>query len=133
MKANELMLGDYVTFRECQQDAIPTIVKIWQINGDNEAFVSIDGSDGLDEISIDDEIVGIPLTEDILEKNGFQYFHRDYASLSYDDKFRLLMVKWPDENGFGGLWTLCDIIEIEFVHELQRALRVCKIDKNIVL
>ena len=75
------MLGDYVTFKECQKDTVPTIIKVWQINGDNDAFVSIDNDDALDEIAIDDEIVGIPLTDKILEKNGFQYFHKNFASL----------------------------------------------------
>ena len=77
MTYKDLMVGDYVTFKDCQKDTTPTIIKIWQINGDNDAFVSIDNDDSLDEISIDDEIVGIPLTDEILKKNGFQYFHKN--------------------------------------------------------
>ena len=41
------------------------------------------------------------------------------------------MDKWPDENGLGGVWTIRDIIEIRYVHQLQHALRDCGFDKEI--
>ena len=44
MNANELMIGDWVTFKDCQNDEKPSIIKILQINIDGEAIVSIDGS-----------------------------------------------------------------------------------------
>ena len=136
MKANELMLGDYVTFKECQKDTVPTIIKIWQINGDNDALVSIDNDDALDEIAIDEEIVGIQITPKILEKNGFSQdllnghifiFHEKYGEViyyEYGPKYGLTI-----DNQ---LATIQDL-KINYVHELQHALRLCGIEKEIVL
>jgi len=141
MKTKELMVGDLVTFRDCQKDTSPTIIKVWQINASNKAFVSIDGSNCLNRISIDDEIVGIPLTPEILEKNGWEitwgndgkiypmyaslyvsdilyeyYFEEQLLRSFFEDK---LVCKFP-----GGL---------KYIHELQHALRLCGIEKEIVL
>lgn len=142
MKAQDLMLGDLVTFRDCQKDTSPAIIKVWQINADNEAFVSIDGSDGLDEISIDDEIVGIPLTPEILEKNGFEIRGRKKYFLVPNDP-SLAIKREPIIGAHGNTFTIGHFwegkkdfrwfIEISFVHELQHALRLCGIEKEIVL
>ena len=75
----------------------------------------------------------IPLTDKILKANGFQYYHKNYASLTPDHPFRLEMIEWPDENGKGGLWVVGGIIKIRYIHELQNALKVCEIDKEIKL
>ena len=83
--------------------------------------------------TIGKDLEPIPLTDVILRKNGFQYFHKNFCSLSYDHPFKLEMEQWPDENGLGGLWTICGIIEIRFVHQLQHALRLCGINKEIEL
>lgn len=78
MEVTDLMLGDLITFKDCQNDENPVILKIWQLNRVreafvtiNEAFVSIGENTALDKINIDDDIVGIPITPEILEKNGF--------------------------------------------------------------
>ena len=84
MKINELMIGDFVTFKECQKDKIPFGVKIIALGHqdrgeENAALVCIDGAKTFDIIEIDDEIVGIPLTPEILEKNG-------WVSDNYNDR-----------------------------------------------
>jgi len=143
MTYKDLMVGDYVTFKECQEDITPTIIKIWKINGDNEAFVSIDNDYALDDIAIDDEIVGVPLTSEILEKNGFVKWKHGYM--------------WKERIGIGGQTVSAsspiEIIiyegghsfvlnphdgrefqgSIQFVHELQHCLRLLKIEKKIEL
>ena len=124
MRSEELMLGDLVTFKECQNDEKPVIIKIWEINADGDAFVSIDGDDVLDEISIDDEVVGIPLTEEILRDN----FPAPSDGLTW----------FPDGGGFN-CHTYVPDYEInafghfKYVHELQHALRLCGIDKAVRL
>ena len=80
-----------------------------------------------------DEIEPIPLTAEILKKNGFEYYHKNFASLRYDHQFKLKMEKWPDENGLGGLWSITDLIKIRYVHELQQAMRMCSIEKEIIM
>ena len=135
MKANELMIGDLVTFKDCQNDKHPIIVKIWQINADGDAFASIDGSDALDEISIDDEVVGIPLTPEILEKNGWHNHGPRYYE-NYSVEFELQA--YHDDGGFGIVvpsdeYGSAIFTDIKYVHELQHALRLCRIDKEIAL
>jgi hypothetical protein len=121
MKASELMIGDWVLYNETPQQVL-------EISGiDDEVYLETD------ELVHQSEIQPIPLTPEILEKNGFEYFHKNYSSLSYDHPFKLKMTNWPDENGLGGLWTICDIVEIRFVHQLQHALRLCEIEKEIEL
>ena len=135
MKANELMIGDYVTFADCQKDKYPSIVKIWQINEAGEAFVSIDGNEALDEIAIDDEIVGIPITPEILEKNGFRKLVTYGTEKWLCDNLRLNVYSSD------GTWRFCadtnrnenSVIYIRFVHELQNAISLCGIEKEIVL
>ena len=150
------MVGDYVTFRECQQDSTPTIIKIWQINGDNEAFVSIDNDDALDEIAIDNEIVGIQLTPEILVKNGFHFGYTaneeemcEMVACEYPEKGWCygegageIKVIFPNETD-GGLIRIDDecydraiafvFAKQVFVHQLQHAIRLAGIEKEIVL
>lgn len=106
MKANELMLGD------------------WVIGCSGEPFQ-------IGEIDPDfiywDEIKPIPLTPEILEKNGFvvesRYYHGN--PLQYCVLVDGLWIDISGENFFEG--------KLEYVHQLQHALRLCGIDKTIEL
>lgn len=125
MKAEDLMVGDIVTFRDCLENDSIIPVRIWQINANGEALVSIDGDDGLDEIGIDDEIVGIPLTNKILHKNGFIYEHLPFVQ-GYK-QLGLLIYN-------GSIYCGNNIsLKVECVHELQHVLKLCGIDKIIEL
>ena len=77
-----------------------------------------------------DEIEPIPLTDAILKANGFEYHHKNFAALSHMHPFQLKMVEWPDENGIG-LWMIGGLFKIRYVHELQHAMKLCDIDKEI--
>lgn len=79
-----------------------------------------------------DEIEPIPLTDAILKANGFEYHHKNFAALSHVHPFQLKMVEWPDENGIG-LWMIGGLFKIRYVHELQHAMKLCEIDKEIKL
>lgn len=131
MKANELTVGDLVTFKDCQYDDDIIVVKIYQINQENNALVFIDDSDSLDQIDIDQEIVGIPITKEILEKNGFENY-KTIGSLSYyknkDNNLKFEFYGKTLEDYAGNR-----IIELGYVHELQHALKLCGIDKTIEL
>lgn len=132
MKPTELMVDDWVYISPW--DCEPYVNKICGIS-----YYSWQGKDycdwvdceDWDELSLD-RITPIPLTDEILKKNGFEYYHKNFASLNQDDLFKLEMIEWPDENGIGGIWKI-GIIEIRYVHELQHALKLCNINKNIVL
>ena len=128
MKANELMVGDYVTFSD-MEDGTFVKIKIANIskNGDLavciDGEVTVDGEEILDVIGIED-VVGILLTPEILERNGWH--------------FDEICSEWYIEKGpnlFGACPKLCifDGVSVSFVHELQHALRLCGTEKEIEL
>lgn len=139
MKANELMIGDYVTFADCQKDKYPSIVKIWQINEAGDGFASIDGCKAPEEIAIDDEIVGIPITPEILKENGFGYIENDGMELSHyylGNRNSCRLGLHIGTNNKGDYWVNTnynDIYGLKYVHELQHAFRLFKLEKDIVL
>lgn len=114
MKANELMIGDWVYN--------PFTRKTLRLTFGRD----IDLAEGLC-------LEPIPLTDAILKSNGFEYFHKNIASLSHENPLKLELVEWPDENRDGGLWVVGGIIKIRFVHELQHLLLQCGIKKEINL
>ena len=143
MDIKELMVGDL--FR-VNRDKLcikkDTIVQVRGIDGDDKLEkYGLFGSahcHPLDEKQFDggiwlDYLDPIPLTQEILKKNGFEYYHKNFASTDYDSPFKLEMVEWPDENGNGGLWLIRGLLKIRFVHELQNVIRLCEIDKEIQL
>ena len=103
MKANELMIGD------------------WVIGCSGEPFkIGIVDPDFL----YWNEIQPIPLTQEILEKNGFIC---DGGSWWYQD-FRIVL------STSKGVSVVCGRQKrFEFVHQLQQALRLCGIEKEIEL
>ena len=71
MKAEELMIGDLLTFRDCVNNSDFPILRVDGILPDS-LFIRIDNSEADNEIGYED-VVGIPLTPEILEKNGWQH------------------------------------------------------------
>lgn len=74
----------------------------------------------------------IPLTPEILEKNGLANDY--YGSYFKEDEHMLLEIS-SSEDGIS--WTInfheYGILKLEYVHGLQHALRLCRIDKEIVV
>ena len=123
MKANELQIGDIVIKRNKEPICI---FEIDDYRGviNNEP----DGYDSETNINID-EIEPIPLTAEILEKNGFKkttdekyYMCDDYSELSAEE--------YSDS-----IWLICcaDLeynlpvqkIMVSYVHQFQQFLRLC--------
>ena len=129
MKLNELMIGDWVYYTG---DEKPLLCEI----------VALDKRDNMSAFE------PIPLTEKILEKNGFIYSKPEFMTLSEEMVWRIEdrheqahveIEEQTDDNGidyyvgtFVSGTNRCEI-SFRFVHELQHALRVCGIDKEIVL
>lgn len=114
MKATELMIGDWVYN--------PFTRKELRITSGRD----IDLAEGLC-------LEPIPITIDILEKNGF---HLDYPyGYFQEDKEHILELCYVG----GGVieWTInCNehtVMSFEYVHELQHALRLCGVEKDIEL
>lgn len=93
-----------------------------------------------------DEIEPIPLTKDILEKNGFSHneiWHNSYVDIEkyhidvqfgYGGKVDNIRIR---ENGKDSVIpsekTNLYLAHIEYLHELQHAMKLCRIDKKFEL
>ena len=129
MKANELkvtdlMVGDWCYIKDYPMSAQPMQVK-------EEHFVR-----SLVEFE------PIPLTPEILEKNGFRVEHNIgfYALIGIDDRVELQNDKeymnsvneWHVHIDSEDYCTIASC-ELTYVHELQHILRLCEIYKEIVV
>lgn len=119
MKANELMLGDWV-----KTEAGELIVA-----GIGQKIYCRDDSGNPTHIWEVTTIEPIPLTKEILEKNGFDFERHAFR----EDEHYALEIYIDD----GVRWTInCyeyDILLLEYVHQLQHALKLCGIEKEIKL
>ena len=133
MKANELMIGDRVYRPDCYSK-----VKEIRENG-------IIGLDPFRGIIGFEELKPIPLTKEILEKNGWEKCNIDvvdddeqygcaYGSfyVTWWRKVKLLSCYFEDKNA-GLHYEMISELPTKHVHKLQHALRLCGIDKEIEL
>lgn len=129
MKANELMIDDWV---KCV-DSTHTISMFAQVDaieeGHNCILVKRDISNWFLDIKY---LEPIPLTNKILEKNGFVKVDGAYQDVFYCcDGLDLLIDDRLEPWGY----TLYGVFElqIKYLHELQHALRLGGINKEIKL
>ena len=131
MRASDLMIGDYVT-------VTPSGMLI-QVAATHKRKVAYHAC--TDKLSWVREglLRPIPLTREILEKNGFEYceVHRMYLYL--DDFFDIKIRQYSDM-----MWefTYCNnemnlpdtqIAGIGYVHHLQHALNMVGVEKDIII
>lgn len=123
MKANELMVGDYlkaifthktIKVKEIKQNCIYTEDNGYEYN----------------------EIEPIPLTHEILEKNGFTLEEEEKGMYGvtispYYTRDDVPFEVFCDGEPFA-IWFK-DPVNIKYVHELQRALRLCGITREIII
>lgn len=111
MKANELMIGDWVL--------------------DTRTGTPLRVNPFMAELEVP-EWQPIPLTPEILEKNGLA--NDPYGCHFEEDEYMALEISVEEE---GIYWTInyneYGILKLKYVHELQHALRLCKVDKEIAL
>ena len=134
MKAEELMIGDWVYNTHNRQNE-----RVQEIGS---GLVMLDYNDLYEY----DEIEPIPLTPEVLERNGFIEVKHYYPYPTYeyvvDSQKFLIRVAFP--KGSKATERTKPIVEVdaewcwhsgdcEFFHELQHVLRDCKIKKEIVL
>ena len=133
MTYKDLMVGDYVQIKN-----VGLIIKITEIDGTYDAVNYFNKeAEGELTLSIKD-IEPIPLTPEILEKNGWECFDTYHKYSHYRHPKAPFGILWRKEGGCtiefkadesGGLAFLF----ILYVHQLQHALRLCGIEKEIVL
>ena len=129
MKVSDIMIGDFVY--NPQQE----LCKICEIQGIGIPYVTTDNyahDDGTFYQYAVSEIEPIPLTAEILEKNGFKRCNQEFALKTWtNDTVDFILVEvmeeehtWRVENT---LASLCH------VHEFQHMLRLCGIDKEVIV
>jgi len=146
MKAEELSIGDLVNVNRAENVAEGRYLE-WQeigmVDAISECFVSVRyGDDEFDweEVSMD-AVEPVPITPEILEKNGFE-LKPDGWLWCKDGNEEQDYIFIQFRKGCEGVRN-CEINFINkaratfkqmfFVHELQNALRLCKIEKEIEL
>ena len=129
MKAKELMIDDWVMYHnELLHNSYPTRVE--------------DG-EHIDYIASNANFEPIPLTPEILEKNGFA-IKKKWAQMGNFGDSPLIMWHFEDEPILRQFKHELEIhqndtgkvhihIPCEYVHQLQHALKLCGINKNIEL
>lgn len=121
MKTTELMIFDWVNYKR-------EPIRIWEIDEPNDTVnTEQDGYNGIRCINID-EIEPIGITSEILEKNGFERIDDEYDAW-YLGRFELKVL----EPHLGEDEYECLNVIIKYVHELQHALKLYKIEKDIEL
>ena len=135
MKLTDLSIGDLVLINNTPHkiQAIDSIDA--EVQADDELYYV-----GEDRCHSEDKIEGIPLTPEILEKNGFEMFKYD-GWVHYYRIFGNSAIPFVLHSMIGGemLSQEVDIfststdtncgIDVNYVHELQHALRLCRLNK----
>lgn len=131
MKANEIQIGDWLYYKG-QFNAFP--FKVESITKKKVGYHAEPNEHHMYYLRLS-ECKPIPLIPEILERNGFDnVIWQGEASWSYHENEVYVCISGRSGGikhfGYNG-WD--SKIAISSVHELQHALRLCGIDKNIVL
>ena len=157
IRAEELMLGDIVTVNRSECVADGGQYMTWKQDGKiiliEKDYVRVqyeideeDEWDDWEEVGLED-IEPIPITPEILERNGFklkekgvlytEYVSGDEHSIIefgfYKESIHDIDTVLNCELGFVGGLDRIHHCHVKYVHELQHALRLCGISKNIEL
>ncbi len=142
MKTGDLQFGDYVRVPSCSKHTVGTV---WSFNWklDNNMAVMLQGKDFRIAFDIKD-VKPVKLTADILSRNfskyedinGIHYFfskargyHSQYVGIYEGDKCWLVDAHSGDVRS---RYNECKV-KVKYVHELQHALRLTQINKEIEL
>ena len=144
MKATELMIGDWVCLKDDTKCEFPL-----KVDGVLTNDISLEGEGFLG--GVDGLIRPIPLTPEILEKNewksdnniseclGIEVFasEKNKCCVEFDgeDEYSFnTYERWEDTDYYGapmdwGYRYITSICHLRYVHELQRALRLCGLNE----
>lgn len=157
LKISDLSVGDWVRDKE---GTPAKILGIEQWSGEYYLNVEVNGADVGNVIA--EGALPIPITPEILEKNGWEYEtytiedingddieYKCYRHKFYRDSYRHDIVL---EDSYGGYYqcsiersipdeagelrfisVLCSLDFVEYLHQLQHALRLAGVEKEIVL
>lgn len=125
IKCRDLMVGDWITNRNGFPMQITNV-------GEDYAYATWEGNEGdpWEFDDKDDQPEPIPITPEILEKNGFIKVNSQRYDYGYPDTDCYVKVN-PKKNMIhvNGRNANSNLYSHSFVHELQRALRLCGLDE----
>ena len=145
MKANELMIGDWVMVNDIEHTHPLQVAEIFNKCGAYYATLYWDGMpDNVNPETLTadvDKVLPIPLTPEILEKNGFEIMFDGELHESYSLDIEGFNIEFLiDKMGicqklsmFDRLGNGVTIVECKYVHQLQHAMRIMGCDKEIEL
>lgn len=121
------MIGDWVSYKG----------KPHTVNGIEDNHLYLKNSNGCIIMALPDEINPIPITKDILTKNGFNLTDmEEFARLYFSDGRFVMRAMYDKDSGEQkgwGYFAFNVLTIVDYIHQLQHALRLCGIDKDIVL
>ena len=142
MEKNELMLGDWVLWhdkgwasdgKQCEETRRCQITSIREC-GFSVEWTDEDGFCDVENNVFDEDVKPIPLTSEILEKNGWKDISFDSEADYYNDDVEMVsFYEGKDGNAWWWHVGLELAAPINYVHELQHILKLFKIDKEIEL
>lgn len=130
MKANEIQIGDWVysTFSK-----LPCKVTYLKLRESGYGSVETTNVDGVKDIS---SLVPIPITQEILEKNGFEYKEGEIGLYGVTTAPHYVRDDVPFEVFCDGepfaIWFK-EPVNIKYVHNLQHFMKDSGIEKEIIL
>ena len=150
MEARYLMIGDYVQMKvlrmnkSFEKESVMIPYKVVEVRERLvlERLNIADNDDMYTTISSSYIVEPIPITKEILEKNGFEKRWQDNYEYFNDDEGLNITFHPKSSNYTNGAYDYIDIekgcltineMPIEFVHQLQQVLRLCGIKKEIEL
>jgi hypothetical protein len=138
MKATDLMIGDWI---KGESNIVARVIEI------KEYLIRIDA--GIGRVVFEPkELFPIPITPEILEKNGFETEDDVHFSIQgQSDMLELLLVELPFDGYYFDIVRTEKTINkcnqrcyidryfasIDYVHQLQHALKLCGIEKEIII
>jgi len=128
MKASDICVGDWVNYSILNLKA-----KVFSVLGNHTIGIQfVDKNNKVEAIHglLEEAINPIPLTEEILVKNGFkkesQTIDGDYCKYTLSG----FVLNWCDTDGF---WYQNGDITPNHVHTLQHLLRLCGVEKELII
>ena len=131
MKSN-YQIGDWVYYSKRSQFPMQVVA----VFKDGDLHLNFEGNEGDVWECKADEAEPIPITAEILEKNGFDRHSREHDLFIWTprdrecyDNIRFAFSKFAliIEFKYRNLW----LGDVKYLHQLQQALRLCGIDKEI--
>ena len=127
MKITDLMLGNWVSTPE-------GIYRVDTIQENDVIGTDYNNGEGIDSMFDADKVNPVLLTDEIMEKNGFEKV-QNLRVLKWDNKVypSMIFIEYNPANHCIFINDMMLPKPVMFVHELQIILHMCGINKDIVL